>query len=75
MRIATGGEPRGLAFDAVVEVVEKLGSEILLDVKAGPHAMVAAVEPSVRAGVRERVRLAVDPERLHFFDKETEAAL
>jgi multiple sugar transport system ATP-binding protein len=75
LRIASGDEPPGLAFDAVVEVVEKLGSEILLDVKAGPHSMVAAVEPSVRAGVRERVRLAVDPERLHFFDKETEAAL
>jgi multiple sugar transport system ATP-binding protein len=75
LRLAAGEDPQGLAFDAVVEVVEKLGSEILLDVKAGPHAMVAAVEPSVRAGVRDRVRLAIDPERLHFFDRESEAAL
>ena len=75
LRIASSADPPGLVFDAVVEVVEKLGSEILLDVKAGPHAIVAALAPSTRAAPHERVRLAVDPERLHFFDKETEAAL
>jgi multiple sugar transport system ATP-binding protein len=30
--------------------------------------MVAAVEPTVRATVHDRVRLAVDADRLHFFD-------
>src|SRR5215212_3963266 len=33
LRIAAGGEADGLTFDAVVEVVEKLGSEILLDLR------------------------------------------
>jgi multiple sugar transport system ATP-binding protein len=75
LRIAAGDDPPGLCVDAVVEVVEKLGSEILLDVKAGAHSMVAAVEPTVRAGVRDRVRLAVNPNRLHFFNRETEAAV
>ena len=62
-------------FDAVVEVVEKLGSEILLDVKVGSAMMVASVEPTVRARVRDRLRLAVNPERLHFFDNRSEAAI
>jgi multiple sugar transport system ATP-binding protein len=75
LRLASGADPGDSSFDAVVEVVEKLGSEILLDVKAGPHTMVAAVEPTVRASIRDRLRLAVDPDRLHFFDLETEAAI
>jgi len=37
--------------------------------------MVAAVEPTVRAKIRDHLRLAVNPERLHFFDAATEAAI
>jgi multiple sugar transport system ATP-binding protein len=75
LRIAGPGDAAELALDAVVEVIEKLGSEILLDTLVGRNAMVAAVEPTVRAARHERVRLAVNPERLHFFDTATDAAL
>jgi multiple sugar transport system ATP-binding protein len=75
LRIASSADPADLSFDAVVEVVEPLGSEILLDMAVGPAMMVAAVEPTVRAKVRDRLRLAVNPERLHFFDSATEAAI
>jgi multiple sugar transport system ATP-binding protein len=37
--------------------------------------MVASVEPSVRVNVRDRLRLALNPERLHFFDAESEAVI
>jgi multiple sugar transport system ATP-binding protein len=56
-------------------VVEQLGSEILLDVRAGTDMMVAAVDPTVRAKVDEQLRLAVNPARIHFFDAKTEAAI
>jgi multiple sugar transport system ATP-binding protein len=62
-------------FDAVVDVVEPLGAEILLDVKVGNSVMVARVEPTVRAKVHEKIRLNVEPDRLHFFDGKTEAAI
>jgi multiple sugar transport system ATP-binding protein len=75
LRIAGPGDAAELALDAVVEVIEKLGSEILLDTLVGRNAMVAAVEPTVRAARHERVRLAVNPERLHFFDTATDAAI
>ena len=75
LRLASCEDPAEPGFDAVVEVVEKLGSQILLDVKVGSAMMVAAVEPTVRAQVRDRLRLAVDPERLHFFDSRSEAAI
>ena len=69
---ATADHP---SFDAVIEVVEQLGSEILLDMKVGEGMMVASVEPSVRVKVRDKLRLAMRPSRLHVFDAKTEAAI
>jgi multiple sugar transport system ATP-binding protein len=59
----------------VVDVVEPLGSEILLDVRVGAQSMVARVDPTVRLKVHESVKLALEPERMHFFDMKTEAAI
>jgi multiple sugar transport system ATP-binding protein len=75
LRVASDADPIDMSIDAVVEVIERLGSEILLDVAVGGTTMVAAVEPTVGAKVHERLRLAVNPQRLHFFDAETEAAI
>src|SRR5579864_3373187 len=72
LRIANGSDPAEMSIEAVVEVIERLGSEILLDVAVGPGSMVAAVEPTVTAKVHEHLRLAVNPHRLHFFDAESE---
>jgi multiple sugar transport system ATP-binding protein len=72
---ATGGDAPDSTFDAVVEVVEPLGSEILLDVKVGANSMVARVDPTVRVKVHEPIRLALNAERLHFFDKKSEVAI
>ena len=74
-RAAAAADPADFAFDALVEVVEKLGSEILLDLKVGRGAMVAAVEPTVRAVYGDRLRIALNPDRLHFFDAQTDATI
>src|SRR3989454_836609 len=65
LRMASGADPAEYAFDSIAEVVEPLGSEILLNVRAGPHALVARLDPSSLLKVHETVRLAFDPERLH----------
>jgi multiple sugar transport system ATP-binding protein len=75
LHVATDADPAGLTFPSKVEVVEQLGSEILLDVRVGDGTMVAAVEPTVRAKVQDQLRLAVNPARMHFFDARTEAAI
>jgi multiple sugar transport system ATP-binding protein len=75
LRVAPGDNADGLSFRAVVEVVEQLGSQILLDVKVGSSMMVAAVEPTVQVKVREHLRLALNAGRLHFFDGRSEAAI
>jgi multiple sugar transport system ATP-binding protein len=45
-----------LSFEAVVEVVEPLGAEILLDTKAANQQIVARVEPSVKTNRTEKIR-------------------
>jgi multiple sugar transport system ATP-binding protein len=75
LHVASGNDPAGVGFDAIVEVIEKLGSEILLDVKVGSIVMVAAVEPTVRTKIHDRFPLALNPDRLHFFDSKSEVAI
>jgi len=75
LHVASAADPTELGFDVVVEVVERLGSEILLDVAVGEDTMVASVEPHVRANIHDRMRLALNPDRLHFFDMQSEAAI
>jgi multiple sugar transport system ATP-binding protein len=75
LQVANGSHPPGLCFDAMVEVVEQLGPEILLDLQVGEQTMVAAVEPTVRAKRGDKIRFALRPERLHFFDTTSEAAI
>jgi multiple sugar transport system ATP-binding protein len=63
----------GQNFDARVEVVEQLGSEILLETRVGSQSVTVArvaAETAIAGG--DRVRLSAEPGRLHFFDPETE---
>jgi multiple sugar transport system ATP-binding protein len=73
LRLANGADEHG--FATTVDVLEPLGNEILLNFRAGGVQMVARVDPGVRVKAHESVRLALDPQRLHFFDPKTEAAI
>ena len=75
LRLANGSDPAEYIFDATVDVVEPLGSEILLNLTAGANALVARVDPAVTVKMHDRVRLAFDPAKMHFFDQTTEAAI
>jgi multiple sugar transport system ATP-binding protein len=75
LHVAGPSDPAELCFDVEVEVVEQLGSEILLDTRAGSSTFVASVDPMLRTKVHERLKLAINPGRLHLFDAQTEAAI
>ena len=75
LRIAGPADPAEFCFDVEVEVIEQLGSEILLDTRAGSAAFVASVDPLLDARVHDRLRLAINPNRLHLFDAQTEAVI
>ena len=75
LTVASSADVDNPCFDAVAEVVEQLGSEILLDMKVGDGVMVASIEPTVRVKVRDKLRIAMRPSKLHVFDAQTEAAI
>jgi len=75
LRVSTGSDSADLSFDAMVDVVEPLGSEILLDVSVANQSVVARVEPRVKARPHEKIRLSFVPERIHFFDAKTEQVI
>jgi multiple sugar transport system ATP-binding protein len=75
IREATPADAASYRLDAVVEVVEPLGNEILLDVRVGKHPLVARVPPTSRVKIHEQIALAFNPDRLHFFDTQTEQAI
>ena len=60
---------------AQVEVVEPMGSEVYLNLTTGRTAFVARVDPVHMPVVDQEVRLAVEIDKAHFFDRETEASL
>jgi multiple sugar transport system ATP-binding protein len=61
---------------AVVEVVEQLGSEIVLETRAGDCTLtVARVDPQAALSMGDAIRLSAQGERLHFFDPQSEAAI
>jgi multiple sugar transport system ATP-binding protein len=68
------GSP-GSAIHAGVDVVEPLGSEILVYLAAGEQTMIAKIEPSVMPRVGETMDVALDLERVHFFDADTGESL
>jgi multiple sugar transport system ATP-binding protein len=64
------------SFDAGVEVLEQLGSEMLVETLAGDARLtVARVDPQARLAAGDKIRLSVEPERLHFFDPASQEAI
>lgn len=71
--IGTGKQTEEIS--ARVEVVEPMGSEVFLYVTTGKASFVARVDPLHIPAVDQQVPLAVEVDRVHFFDRETEASL
>ena len=75
LHMANSSDAADMSFDAIVEVAEQLGSEIILDVTAGGGPMVASVEPTVKVKPQQKVRLGINPVGLRFFDGKTDMAI
>lgn len=61
----------GSSFAAVVDVVEPMGSEIFLYLKAGTLSLVARVPAFVKATAGKSMELVVNLQQIHLFDPET----
>ena len=63
------------AFDAEIDLVELMGSEMYLHFDFQGHRVVARVSSRVVTRKGDRVRLSIDMHKAHIFDKETEFAI
>jgi multiple sugar transport system ATP-binding protein len=59
-------------LDAKIDVIEMLGSETLLYMHVGDVALDARVNPRVKAKVGDTIKVAIDMNKMHLFDKDTE---
>ena len=62
-------------IDAVIDVAETLGNEMIFHVDAGGQRLVVREDPDARGSHGAKVRLSIDLDRIHFFDGDTGASL
>ena len=62
-------------FETDVSGYELLGSEVLLYFNVAGTAMTAKVDSRTTARMGDHITLAIDPEKIHCFDKETELTI
>ncbi|MBW1962514.1 MAG: ABC transporter ATP-binding protein [Deltaproteobacteria bacterium] len=60
---------KGTSIEATIEVIEPLGSEIHLEVSAGEHLLVARVEPRAKLKLHQTLKLYVNMDMIHVFEK------
>ena len=66
--------PDGM-FEAPVDVVEHMGSEMYLFLDVGGQVFNARIVARSDVSIGDKVKLAIDMSKIHLFDKETEEAL
>ena len=62
-------------IDATVEITEMMGAEIFLYLECEGIPLTARVSPRSTARISDVIKVAIDPNRIHIFDKETEKAV
>jgi len=67
--------PLGRTVEAVVEIVQPLGSETYLHLAGHAHSFVARVRATDHFNVSQQVSFAFDMRRAHFFDPESGTAI
>jgi multiple sugar transport system ATP-binding protein len=71
------GQPAAghVAFDAIVEVVEPLGNELLIYARLNDDRLVIRADPGVNVVPDDRLTVTFNPDQAHYFDGATHAAL
>ncbi len=66
--------PEGIV-EANVEVTELMGAETYLYMNCEGQAINARVDPSSTARAGDEIKIAIDPAKIHIFDKDTEKTI
>ena len=66
--------PQGIV-EADVEVTELMGAETYLYMNCEGHSINARVDPSNTARPGDKIKITIDPAKIHLFDKETQKTI
>ncbi len=62
-------------IDAYVDLTEMMGAEVYLYLTCQGNNLTARVSPRSTAKIGDQIKVAIDPNRIHIFDKETEKTI
>ena len=62
-------------IETKIDITELLGAEVLLHLNIKGSLVTARVDPRTSAKAGDTIKIAIDGNRLHFFDKETEKVI
>ena len=65
----------GAVVDADVEVTELLGAEVFLYLSVAGQSVTARVNPRSTAKTNDKIKIALDLNKIHLFDKDTEKVI
>jgi multiple sugar transport system ATP-binding protein len=65
----------GESLEAYVDLVETMGSETHLYLSANGNSLTAKVAPHTTARLGENLLVALDMEKIHLFDQETQKVI
>ena len=71
MAIASDAQPDQVAT-ATAEVVEPMGAEVYIYLNTGTHSFIARVNAHQRTAIGQKLELAFNLNKCHFFDGVTE---
>ncbi len=74
-KVDAGEPPPERTVEAVVELVEPVGSETYLHLAGGAHGFIARVQAGDRVSVKDKIPLLFDMRHAHFFNPATEKAI
>lgn len=69
------GKFNGSVLDVSIEVVEPMGSEKYIYADYDGTQITGRVEPDSKTDAGDAIKIAIDPEKIHIFDKETEMTI
>lgn len=73
--VSDGNENSFHHIEAVIDVSETLGNEMIFHIDAGGHRMIVREDPDVKGSHGDKVRMSIDLGHIHFFDGGSGASL
>jgi len=72
---ASASNVGGNTISVSLDVIEPMGNEIIIYSDTGSHRIVARLSPQELPAPGSRLKLAVDVDKVHFFDADTESTI